>query len=99
MKSTPPETAEYFAELYCAVILHVQLSDTLIKVKSKICVMADIEPEIQILYFEGRQFEENKTLAEYNIEENSTIHLSMNLLSYLDVYILKKGTKFCVSPR
>ena len=55
--------------------LDVESLDTIEKVKKKIEEKEGIPPNQQRLLFAARELENNKTLADYNIKERSTLHI------------------------
>ena len=59
--------------------LDVEPSDTIETVKKKIEVIEGLKPEQQTLIFAGQQLEDNKTLSEYKIKDQSTLHLVIRL--------------------
>lgn len=59
--------------------LDVSDNDSIASIKNKIFEKEGIPIEQQRLVFNGKQLEDNQTIADYNIEENSNIHLVLRL--------------------
>ena len=74
-----------------AIVLEVDASDTVEKIKAKIQDKEGIPPDQQTLVFLGKKLEERRALFEYNIHKGSTLKLLLAIKGRIKIHIKLTG--------
>ena len=70
---------QIFVKTPSTILLWVTASESVFSVKNKVAAKAGFPPEVQRLTYGGRQLEDDKSLSDFSVAKEATLHLALRV--------------------
>ena len=79
MASPADGAYQMFVKTPSTILLWVTASESVFSVKTKVAAKVGFPPEVQRLIYGGRQLEDDKSLSDFSVGQEATLHLALRI--------------------